>query len=68
MTSRTPLQVRWEQTLRVAPLPTPDISGAVPSLVELPNIPAVALFLQRARARRADFVLTERQAPLVTRW
>ena len=65
VTSRTPLQVRWEQTLRVAPLPTPDISGAVPSLVELPNIPAVALFLQRARARRADFVLTERQAPLV---
>ncbi|HEY7094824.1 MAG TPA: helix-turn-helix domain-containing protein, partial [Ktedonobacterales bacterium] len=65
VTSRTPLQVRWEQTLRVAPLPTPDISGAALSLVELPDIPAVTLFLQRARARRADFVLTERQAPLV---
>jgi predicted ATPase/DNA-binding CsgD family transcriptional regulator len=65
VTSRTPLQVRWEQTLRVPPLPVPDLSIALMSLAELPDIPSVTLFLQRARARRADFVLTERQAPLV---
>jgi non-specific serine/threonine protein kinase len=65
VTSRTPLHLRWEQTLRVPPLPVPDLSGALPSVAELPNIPSVALFLQRARARRADFAMTEQQAPLV---
>jgi len=65
VTSRTPLHVRWEQTLRVAPLPVPDLSMPLPPFAELAAIPAVTLFLQRARARRASFALTEKQTPLV---
>jgi predicted ATPase/DNA-binding CsgD family transcriptional regulator/transcriptional regulator with XRE-family HTH domain len=66
VTSRVPLQLRWEQTLRVAPLPVPDLSAApLPSLDALLAVPSVELFVERARARRANFVLTEREAPLV---
>ena len=65
MTSRVPLRLRWEQTLRVAPLPVPDSSAPLPTLDALLAIPSVALFVGRARARRADFVLKEQQAPLL---
>jgi predicted ATPase/DNA-binding CsgD family transcriptional regulator/DNA-binding XRE family transcriptional regulator len=66
VTSRVPLQLRWEQTLRVAPLPVPDLSGApLPSLNALLAVPSVALFVSRARARQADFVLGDEEAPLV---
>jgi predicted ATPase/DNA-binding CsgD family transcriptional regulator/transcriptional regulator with XRE-family HTH domain len=65
VTSRAPLQIRWEQTLRVAPLPVPDLTMPLPLFAELATIPSVTLFLQRARARRASFALTERQAPAV---
>jgi non-specific serine/threonine protein kinase len=65
VTSRAPLQIRWEQTMRVAPLPTPDLSMPLPLFAELAAIPSVTLFLQRARARRASFALTERQASVV---
>jgi predicted ATPase/DNA-binding CsgD family transcriptional regulator/transcriptional regulator with XRE-family HTH domain len=65
VTSRAPLHVRWEQTLRVAPLPVPDLSSALPPLAELASIPSVMLFLQRARARRASFALTDKQTPML---
>ncbi len=65
VTSRVPLQLRWEQTLRIAPLPVPDLREPLPSLEELLAVPSVALFVDRARARRADFVMTEKQAALV---
>jgi predicted ATPase/DNA-binding CsgD family transcriptional regulator/transcriptional regulator with XRE-family HTH domain len=65
VTSRAPLHLRWEQILRVAPLPVPDLSSALPPLAELAIVPSVTLFLQRARARRASFALTEKQTPLV---
>ena len=65
VTSRVPLQLRWERTLRVAPLPVPDLSAALPPPAALLAVPAVELFVGRARARRADFVLGEREAPLV---
>jgi predicted ATPase/DNA-binding CsgD family transcriptional regulator len=65
VTSRVPLQLRWERTLRVAPLPVPDLSAAPQPLDALLAVPSVALFVGRARARRADFVLGERHAPLV---
>jgi predicted ATPase/DNA-binding CsgD family transcriptional regulator len=65
VTSRVPLQLRWEQTLRIAPLPIPDLRAALPPLDALLAVPSVALFVERARARRADFVLGEKQAPLV---
>src|SRR5579864_9169271 len=64
-TSRVPLRLRWEQTLRVAPLPVPDSTAPLPSLDALLAIPSVALFVGRARARQADFVLREQHAPLV---
>src|SRR5207302_6243127 len=65
VTSRVPLRIRWEQTLRVAPLPVPDSSVPLPPLDALLAIPSVALFVGRARARQADFVLEEQHAPLV---
>ncbi len=65
VTSRVPLQLRWEQTLRVAPLPILDPTAPLPPLVELTQVPAVALFLERVRARRPDYTLTETQAPLL---
>jgi predicted ATPase/DNA-binding CsgD family transcriptional regulator/transcriptional regulator with XRE-family HTH domain len=65
VTSRAPLQVRWEQTLRVAPLPVPNLTISLPPFAELMAIPSVTLFLQRARARRASFALTEKQTPLL---
>ena len=65
VTSRAPLHLRWEQTLRVAPLAIPDLSSALPPLAELAAIPSVALFLQRAQSRRARFAVSERQKPLL---
>jgi serine/threonine-protein kinase PknK len=65
VTSRVPLQLRWEHLLRVAPLSVPDLDGVLPPLDVLAQVPSVALFVERARARRADFALTEDVAPLV---
>jgi non-specific serine/threonine protein kinase len=65
VTSRAPLHIRWEQTLRIAPLPVPDLSLPLPHLVDLTTIPSVTLFLERAQSRRAHFALTEKHAPLV---
>jgi non-specific serine/threonine protein kinase len=65
VTSRVPLQLRWEHILRIKPLPVPDVSMPL-SLTELGQVPAVALFLDRARARRPGFTLTEARAQLVT--
>jgi predicted ATPase/DNA-binding CsgD family transcriptional regulator/DNA-binding XRE family transcriptional regulator len=67
VTSRVSLRLRWEQTLRIAPLPVPDPTRPLPPLDELAAIPSVALFVQRARARQPDFVLSEQQAPVVAR-
>ena len=64
VTSRIPLHLRWEHTLRVAPLPIPD-GHAVPPIETLLTIPSVALFAERARAQRADFSPTDRDAPLL---
>jgi non-specific serine/threonine protein kinase len=64
VTSRVPLHLRWEHIVRIQPLPVPDLTR-LPPLDDLAQIPAVALFLQRAHARQASFALTEAQAPLV---
>lgn len=70
-TSRERLNVRAEHALPVEPLALPPVearSGA-PSRAEplgdLSEIPAVALFVERARASRPDFRLTEDNAPAV---
>jgi predicted ATPase/DNA-binding CsgD family transcriptional regulator len=65
VTSRAPLRLRWEQTLRVAPLPAPSESDALSAVDDLLTIPSVELFVSRARAHRAGFALTPEQAPLV---
>ncbi len=67
VTSRVPLQLRAEQTLRVAPLPVPDLTRPLPPLAKLAAIPSVELFLLRARAHQANFVLSEKDAPVVAR-
>jgi predicted ATPase len=63
-TSRTALGLRAEQEYPVPPLPLPADPGAVP-LEELARSPAVALFVDRARAVRHDFTLTQADAPAV---
>lgn len=64
VTSRVPLHLRWEQTLRIVPLAVPDLDATLP-LADLVRIPSVTLFVDRARAQRADFTPTEEQAPLL---
>jgi predicted ATPase/DNA-binding XRE family transcriptional regulator len=56
-TSRAPLHLKGEQLYPVLPLavPPPD---PLPSVEELLQVPAVYLFVQRARAVRPDFELT----------
>jgi predicted ATPase len=63
-TSRTVLGLRAEQEYPVPALPLPDDPATVP-LEGLMAAPAVALFVDRARAVRGDFVLTERNAAAV---
>ncbi len=63
-TSRVPLRVRWEHELAVPPLSLPDLAGpARPSA--LGQTPAVALFVERARAVEPSFALTDANARLV---
>jgi predicted ATPase/DNA-binding CsgD family transcriptional regulator len=66
VTSRMPLHLRWERALRIPPLALPDLN-VLPPLDELAQVPSIALFVERARAQRADFQLTQTQAPLVAR-
>jgi predicted ATPase/DNA-binding SARP family transcriptional activator len=64
VTSRVPLRLRWERTLRINPLAVPDPDMLLP-LDALLRLPAVALFVERAQAQRADFRPTERDAPFL---
>ena len=61
VTSREPLRLRGEREFAVAPLALPD-PHRHPSRTDLAQNPAVALFVQRAQAARADFVLTDENA------
>ena len=57
VTSREPLRVRDEQIVLVPPLALPD-PAHLPDLAQLGQIPAVALFVERAREARPDLTLT----------
>jgi predicted ATPase/DNA-binding SARP family transcriptional activator len=59
-TSREPFHVRGERRFPVAPLPTAPAASDV-----LASAPAVALFVDRARAVRPDFSLTAENAATV---
>ena len=63
-TSRTALRLGGEQEYPVAPLPLATDPAGVP-LEELMASPAVALFVDRARAVRPDFALTKDNASVV---
>jgi predicted ATPase len=61
ITSREPLHVRGEQIVPVPPLRMPD-RAHLGDLEQLLQIPAVALFVERAREVRSDFALTTENA------
>lgn len=63
VTSQSPLRVRQEQQLPVPPLPVPDEDAA--GADALAASPAVALFVEQARAVKPDFALTAETAPAV---
>ena len=64
VTSRMALHVRAEQEFAVSPLTLPD-PKRLPDLVVLAQYEAVALFIQRARATKSDFQVTNATAPAV---
>jgi predicted ATPase len=57
-TSRTVLRLRAEREYSVGPLTVPAFATR-PPIEELASLPAVKLFVDRARAVRRDFALTE---------
>lgn len=59
VTTRVPLNLEGETHLLLAPLPLPR-SDEDSTLRDLAANPAVALFIERAQAVKADFQLTER--------
>jgi predicted ATPase/DNA-binding CsgD family transcriptional regulator len=65
-TSRVQLDVHGETNWRVDPLPVPDLER-LPGRMSLSRTPVVRLFVERARAARADFTLTEQNLGDVAR-
>jgi predicted ATPase/DNA-binding CsgD family transcriptional regulator len=65
VTSRERLQLRAEQVVTIAPLAMPDFPN-LPPLPELADIPAVTLFLRRARAANPEVTLTEENAATIS--
>jgi predicted ATPase len=64
VTSQAPLHVYGEHEFPVPPLALPD-PKSTPSLEALSGLPAVALFVERARAVKHEFALTKENAPTV---
>jgi predicted ATPase/class 3 adenylate cyclase/Tfp pilus assembly protein PilF len=64
VTSRAPLRMRGEYAFHVQPLPVPD--PTLPSSLDaLLASPAVALFDERAKAVKSDFVINQQNAKAV---
>ena len=64
VTSRAVLHLHEEFEFNVPPLSVPDLDR-LPTLKDLAQSPAVALFVGRAQAVKADFILTRENAPFV---
>jgi predicted ATPase/DNA-binding SARP family transcriptional activator len=65
-TSREPLRIAGEVVWRVPPLATPPVATNLEP-TGLLHYEAVRLFMERARAVKRDFVLTQQNAPAVLR-
>ena len=65
VTSRESLRLTAEHEFPLSPLALPDLRSAL-SAPELAHVGAVALFVQRARAIRPDFLLNAANAPAVS--
>ncbi len=65
ITSQAPLHVYGEHEFPVPPLLLPNLKN-LPSIEVLSALPSVALFVERARAVKRDFVLTKENAPAVS--
>ncbi|MDQ2999250.1 MAG: CHAT domain-containing protein, partial [Chloroflexota bacterium] len=64
VTSRAALRISGEYEFPVLPLALPDLRN-LPPLDALAHYPAIALFIERTRALKPDFVLTEAHARAV---
>jgi len=64
VTSREPLRVRDERVVPVLPLALPDTEH-LPDLETLAQVPAVALFVERAQEGKPDFTLTSENAAAI---
>jgi predicted ATPase/class 3 adenylate cyclase len=64
VTSRIPLHLRGEHEYAVPPLSLPD-PKQLPPLEQLTQYEAVRLFIERAQAAKADFQVTNSNAPAV---
>jgi len=62
VTSRAVLHIYGEQEFSVPPMVAPN-PQSLPNLEALAALPAIALFIERARAVRPDFRLTPENAP-----
>ena len=63
-TSREPLSIAGEHVFQVPPLGLPPEPG-VPTALEISTNEAVELFVERARAARSDFTLSDTNAPAI---
>ncbi len=64
VTSRTPLHLSGEHEFPVPPLSLPD-PAHLPEIASLSQYESVALFIERARAVKADFAVTDANAPAI---
>jgi predicted ATPase len=64
VTSQAPLHIYGEHEFPVPPLALPDLKF-MPPLESLARLPAVALFVERAKAVKREFALTAENAPAV---
>ena len=65
VTSRTPLGLYGEHEFPIPPLSLPEPEALPPSAEHLADYGAIRLFLERARAVKPEFSLTEENAPAV---
>src|SRR5688572_16265372 len=65
LTTREPLRVRAERVYRVPPMGLPPLALEAPSADRLEQFEAIQLFVDRARAVRPDFRLTDDNAAAV---